>query len=385
MNISESDYGLYIHIPFCVSKCSYCAFYSVKYNSLQIQSYLNALSLELNFLPFIPNRPSTIYLGGGTPSLIEIENLYKLFDNLCVDLSSSNEISIEVNPATISKEKIIRYKDLGINRISVGVQSLDDNELKLLSRIHNRKDVLDTLDILFSQGIENVSVDLIYGIPSQTTTSLEKTIYTLLDNFPIKHISTYNLNYEQGTKFYEQLENNLITPIDENLEVEMYKSIQDICENYGLLQYELSSFAKDNFKCIHNMLYWNNQPYIGLGASAHSFIPKLNYRWSNISDVVLYIDNLINNLSPIATQEYLGDRELIEERIMLSLRLIDGLDLKLFEQEFQFNLEDYLPSKLIANKFLEIAENKLRIPKDKLFLSNEIISELLIGIRHPDY
>ena len=369
--------GLYIHFPFCRSKCPYCAFYSEIYSQHLVSSFLVALPHEVALLPFHPTNIETIYLGGGTPSLIPELELAELLKNIQMNLSSVEEFTIEVNPATITPQKLNTYKALGINRISLGVQSLDDEELKFLGRIHSPSDAMKSLELIFKAGFENVSTDLIYGIPSQDERTFKHSLTELLNNFPLTHLSVYLLGYEEGTPLYEHLKAKSVVQMNEEQEEKLYRVAQELISSSELEQYEVSSFARPGYACKHNIGYWRCLSYIGLGPSSHSFWSPVDVRWANIKDVKGYISLVTKEQRPIAFQEKLGKRERMEEFIILGLRLTEGISTDTFRELFKQELLDLIPEHLISNGFLVIDDDRVKIPADRMFISNEIIGEAI--------
>ena len=335
-----------------------------------------SLPQEAKLSPVVPTNIETVYLGGGTPSLIPSCELEALVKNLGYDLSDVQEFTIEVNPATIDIEKLTVYHSLGINRISLGVQSLDDRGLKFLGRIHSSVDAIKSLKLIFNAGFENVSVDLIYGIPGQTLQSFEKTLTTLLEHFPLTHLSAYLLSYEPGTPLFKRLKEGQIERMSEQKEERLYNLLQDITSSYGLKQYEVSSFARSGYICKHNIKYWKGESYLGLGPSAHSFFARANLRWANVKDIKGYIRLISRGERPIEFEEKLGRREQLEEFIMLALRMVDGISCKLFETKFKRDINNLIPESLISRQFLKRENGNLKIPLNKMFVSDEIIGEI---------
>ncbi len=373
-------WGLYIHFPFCLAKCPYCAFYSEIYQEPLVSSYLVALPQEVGLLPNLPAQPETIYLGGGTPSLIPLPELEALLKALPFDLSRVKEFTIEANPATIDAESLEGYKLLGINRISLGVQSLQPDELKFLGRIHTPEEAIKSLELIFKAGYNNVSADIIYGIPSQTPRSFRETVVKLLKDFPLTHLSVYLLSYEEGTPLYRRLKEGRIKRMSEAEEEELYHLARELTGIWGLEQYEVSSFARPGYACKHNICYWRGKPYIGLGPSAHSFLPQFNLRWGNIRDVKAYIQLVSRGKRPVEYEERLGGRERLEEFIMLGLRMIEGISIELLEAKFGRDINSLIPKYLITNGFLKVEDGRVKISPDKMFISDEIVSEIIKGI-----
>jgi oxygen-independent coproporphyrinogen-3 oxidase len=369
--------GLYIHIPFCERKCFYCDFYSITNLSLS-QSFFEALSQELLlYSEQFKNRDiKTIYFGGGTPSVIEphyIEHLLNEISKHC-SVNSECEITIECNPNSINSDKLTHYKNIGINRISLGVQSFDDTELIFLQRLHNANEAKNVIELVHTL-FDNVSVDLIYAIPNSNLETVRNNLTELLA-FKPKHISAYGLIYENNTRLTKANINGEFKRIDEELNTEMYMLVMSCLQNNGYLHYEVSNYCLPNFEARHNDNYWNHTEYIGLGPSAHSFVN--NKRYSNYYDIQKYISSLRLNTSPIEFEEALTDDMLFEEYIFLGLRS-KGIDLKKINTKFKI---DFLNNKkniitLLLNDGYLIIENDFIKLTDKGFLiCDEICSKL---------
>ncbi|MBN1754569.1 radical SAM family heme chaperone HemW [bacterium] len=377
--------ALYIHIPFCIRKCKYCAFYSVPYQENLVSYYIRALSKEIEFYRkhLSESEIVSVYIGGGTPSLISPDSLEEIIVKIkkYTCLSPGIEFTIEVNPKTLSSESASRYRSLGINRCSVGIQSLNDNELKVLGRPHDAQEAMQCLNLLMASQWENISVDLIYGIPDQTLKSWGATL-KLIGGYDIHHISTYCLSYEPGTALNKNKENNQLQPLSPELEEEMYFFMVDHIQDYGYEHYEISSFARTpEFYSRHNINYWLGNPYLGFGPAAVSTIDDKGRltRHTNYSDLDKYIKQLERGQLPVQSMEILEQTEQINEYIMLHLRLIEGLSLAEFERKFSLSFQEYAGESLkylLDDGFLEFKNNYIRIPSSKLFISNSIISEL---------
>ena len=328
--------GIYIHIPFCQKKCGYCDFYSVTDLSARTQ-FLNALHQEFLLLArrIHPGTTfDTIYLGGGTPSLLtpfEIENilhqLYTIFK-----ISTNVEITLEANPGVIEEDMFDDFKQAGINRLSIGVQSFDNSELEFLDRIHTSEQAVKSIYSAQDAGFDNYSIDLIFAQPGQTVESWTNSLQKAFELKP-KHISAYNLIYEEGTPFHQRLLSGDIIPHPETEEILFWETTQNLMIENGFHPYEVSNYATDeNYYSRHNIKYWTHTPYLGFGPSAHSFWE--NQRWSNVRSVEQYISNLHERKQPLDHLEVLDGPTLEFEHIFLSLRTYQGLDLDLFEQKF---------------------------------------------------
>ena len=374
--------GLYIHIPFCNKKCDYCDFVSYSMDRKAQQLYLEALFTEIDMMKrkFYDRVFDSIFIGGGTPSIVYegfiaslARKIYSSFHFL-----EKTEFTIEVNPSSFTREKFLEYVQAGVNRISVGVQCIDEKLLREHGRIQSMENIEDTFKMLNSSQFPNINSDVMIGLPGQTVNSVMDTIdYLLKQN--IKHISTYTLQIERHTMLYSKLRKGKISPMNDKTMVAIYNQINKTLEKAGFVRYEISNYAKPGFECKHNLKYWDDEvSYLGLGVAAHSYID--GYRYYNTKRLDTYIDNLNEGKSPIYSREYVSDEERRTERIMLSLRTKKGLDLEKFKKDFN---EDILRSrsdiikKMTDKKMIEVKDNFLRIKDDYFAVSNSIIVELI--------
>ena len=374
--------GLYIHIPFCNKKCDYCDFVSYSMDRKAQQLYLEALFTEIDMMKskFYDRVFDSIFIGGGTPSIVYegfiaslARKIYSSFHFL-----EKTEFTIEVNPSSFTREKFLEYVQAGVNRISVGVQCIDEKLLREHGRIQSMENIEDTFKMLNSSQFPNINSDVMIGLPGQTVNSVMDTIdYLLKQN--IKHISTYTLQIERHTMLYSKLRKGKISPMKDKTMVAIYNQINKTLEKAGFVRYEISNYAKPGFECKHNLKYWDDEvSYLGLGVAAHSYID--GYRYYNTKRLDTYIDNLSEGKSPIYSREYVSDEERRTERIMLSLRTKKGLNLEKFKKDFN---EDLLRSrsdiikKMTDKKMIEVKDNFLRIKDDYFAVSNSIIVELI--------
>jgi oxygen-independent coproporphyrinogen-3 oxidase len=364
---------LYIHIPFCVQKCVYCDFFSVPYDEKLVSAYIPALCRELSLKKGPAESLKTVYIGGGTPSLLSVECFTRLsrclLDNFSLD--DSAEISVEANPGTITESKINGMLSTGVNRLSVGVQSFNDIELQALGRIHTSKDSLRSLELIKRAGADNFSIDLIYGIPGQTMESWRASISKALEFSPA-HISTYELTPEENTPLYRLIESGKIKMPDEELVLEMYNYIIDFLTGCGYEHYEISNFALPAFKCVHNLNYWNRGEYIGAGAGAHSFVSGV--RSMNTKDIRNYVENL--NQGKLAETWFakVTNEDALKELIFLGLRKTEGINTM---KAAKLGLRLSAAGKgLIDEGYLEIENNHLRLTRKGIVISNTIIVRL---------
>ena len=331
--------GIYIHIPFCMQKCYYCDFCSYA-GKLEMQNkYINSLLKEIDE---IKNKNeyqiNTIYIGGGTPSVIDAELIQKLIKkiNSSFNISNSAEVTIEVNPGTVNEEKIKKYKESGINRISIGLQSAKDELLKVIGRIHNYNDFENAYNIIAESGFSNINVDVMIGLPSQTIEDVEDTINKIIRKNPT-HISVYSLIVEPGTIIESMINSGKYKLPDEDVERKMYWLVKHVLEQNGYIQYEISNFAKEGFKSKHNSDCWEQKEYIGLGAAAHSYINATRY--SNTSNLEEYIENIEKNQfsKNIKIHEKQDKVDMMKEYMIIGLRKISGINVNRFMQKFNCN------------------------------------------------
>lgn len=367
--------GIYVHIPFCKQRCIYCDFYSTSLHAL-IDDYVDAVITEASMRPC--NGVSTVYLGGGTPSQLSCSQISRLIMGLrsVYDMDSLEEFTVEVNPDDVTKEYIDLLKSMGVNRISMGVQSFVDAELVTINRRHDADGAIKAVEVIRDSGIDNVSIDLIYGIPGQTMKSWEASIATALKLMP-EHLSAYNLSYEHGTKLWQMRERGELKETDEETCVEMYKLLSGMLKNAGYNHYEISNYCLPGFHSRHNSSYWDGTPYVGLGASAHSYDGSL--RSYNCPSVKEYIKEIKANRRP-ATTETLEWWEKYDEVIMVALRTSRGLDLKKISSEFGESKLDYLLScsrKYIDNGMLLLKDDFLQVSEDAFMMSDAIIRDLM--------
>lgn len=384
MAIKEARGGVYVHVALCKSKCIYCDFYSeVCKSDTDWKRYVNALLNEFKSrrAELAGMNEITLYIGGGTPSLLPSDLLTELiagirkisFDN--VDSLKIIETTIEVNPDDVSVERAKTWRDAGVDRVSMGVQSLNDNELRKIGRRHNALAAQNAYKVLVDI-FDNVSLDLMFGLPGQTLDSLSSTIDAFIKMRP-QHISAYSLMYEERTAITRLRDAGKIEEADENLSIEMFRMINDRLKKAGYLRYEISNYALPGFESKHNSAYWNRTPYIGLGPSAHSFDGDRRRRW-NVADIRKYL-NGVGSKEDWFEIETLTDTEIAEEYIMTGLRTAEGIDLRHYEEMFGKKAVDQLvekAQKLIKTGLLEHGKDSLRLTDAGVMISDEIIVEL---------
>ena len=358
----------YIHIPFCDNICTYCDFCKRYYNKKYIIDYLNSLEKEIDSL-YKGEELESIYIGGGTPSSLDINELELLFKIINKFKRSSNcSITIEANFESIDYNKLDLFKENGVNRISFGLESINDNNLKLMGRVLDRDKVKDIIDYCKKIGINDINLDLIYALPNEDISLLEKDLDFIL-SLDVTHISTYSLIIEEHTILYI----NGINNISEELDSDMYEYICNKLKSNNYIHYEISNFCRKGYESIHNMCYWKNKEYYGFGLGASSYID--DRRIINTK----YLSRYINN-NYIDSYEELSIKDRQEYEIILNLRIKDGIDLDEFYNKYNIKLEDiYNYFDLVKEGLLELNNNHLYINEDKWYISNSIIVKLLEG------
>ncbi len=364
--------SLYIHIPFCESKCYYCDFCSGVYKSETVQQYVAALIDEVK-QSRIPDEIETVFIGGGTPSSIDSAHIGKIMDAVYsnYNLSARAEISIECNPNSATAQKLLDYKSMGINRVSLGVQTTSDTLLRAIGRLHTSKDFERAAEHI-SQNFTNYNFDLMLGLPNQTARDVETTLRDVL-KFAPPHVSAYSLILEEGTPLYKMVSQNILSLPSEDETIALYDLTCQTLQANGLPRYEISNFAKPNHECAHNLNYWACGEYLGFGLSAHSY--KNGVRYASTPLMKNYLSGTHR-----AFEEKLTPLEQQEEMIMLSLRLERGLNLKTFEQKFARNLlvDKQREIEILQSENLIIIENDvLKIAPNAFYVSNAIISRLI--------
>ena len=364
--------SIYLHIPFCKKRCTYCNFFSTTTLEKQEQ-YVSALLKEIELRKDYISNPTTIYLGGGTPSTLSHAHLDKIFTALDknFNLSKVEEVTIECNPDDLNKDYIKGLRSLPINRLSMGIQTFAEEELKVLGRRHNASNAIKAVEDVYNSGIENISIDLMYALPNQTLKTWEENLDTAL-NLPISHISAYHLSYEEDTPLYKL--RNLA--FDEEKSLEFFNILREKTAEKGFEHYEISNWAKDGKYSKHNTAYWQNKPYLGIGAGAHSF--NLQERRWNFSSLSEYINGVLSG-KEYSENEILTSEDKYNDLIITALRTKWGLDINLIEPKYlkHFHAE---AEKFIKENHLQITpEGKAILTHSGIFISDYIMRELIVG------
>lgn len=366
--------GIYIHIPFCKSRCNYCDFFSST-NIKEKTHYVNLLSKELTQRKnYLSNQPiETLYWGGGTPSLLTAQELEKLFIQLEKDYGSLRkniEITLEANPDDLSNEFLSSIGHLPFNRISIGIQSFHDTELRFLNRRHDAQSAIQAVLNCRHQGFNNISIDLMYGLPGQNLKSWEASIRQAVD-LPIQHLSAYHLIYEEGTRLHTLLDAGKVNPVKEGMSVRMFEMLIQLVENAGFEQYEISNFAKPGFHSQHNSSYWDGTHYLGIGAAAHSYNGK-SRQWNK---------NVIENYLDYAPEiEFIDSKTAYNDFIITRLRTMQGIAIEELKTSFGEEKKQYLlfqAHQPIHNGLLEIQNGYLRLTRRGIFVSDGLMSDLM--------
>ena len=346
---------LYIHIPFCRKKCSYCDFYSTLYSVSLASEYIDILCSQIKELK---EKFSTIYIGGGTPSVLTRGLLVKLLKSLRPLANEAVEFTVEVNPESLTNDKLKLFVDQGLNRISIGVQSFYDDRLKKLGRLHSSKDAKAAVLATRKQGIDNISIDLIFGVWDESIEDWQNEL-KMAAKLPIKHISTYSLTYENKTALWDRLKKGEVTPLEDEDTARMYQLAIDYLPKLGFNHYEVSNFAKARFRCRHNLSYWDNSPYVGLGPSAVSYLGGV--RAKNTPDLKDYIDKFKRGKSLAVFKEKLSPKRRAKETAALKIRTKPGIKFKEFKEKTGFDfldLEGDTIKEFINNGYLRYQKKK---------------------------
>lgn len=375
--------GLYVHIPFCATRCSYCGFYSTTKLDLQdryVDSLCREIALRKEYLSSYSTDSKaantiirTIYIGGGTPSQLSRYSLEKLFHAIDTYLECSpEEVTMEVNPDDVTNDLAETISALHINRISMGAQTFDDNRLKFLNRRHKSFQVERAIDILHEHGVGNISIDLMFGFPGQTCDSWKEDVRRAI-SLDIQHISAYSLMYEEGTRLYRMLKENMIKEIDEEVSLNMYNELIIILCGAGYEHYEISNFAKKGYRALHNSSYWHDIPYLGIGAAAHSY--NIKSRQWNVSDINKYIESISHDTVPFTFESIDADTH-YNDIVTTELRTSEGIDLsRLADKYVQYIVKQ--AARHVADKTVDINDGHLKLTREGLYISDMIMSDLM--------
>ncbi|ENH97522.1 coproporphyrinogen III oxidase [Gracilibacillus halophilus YIM-C55.5] len=373
--------SVYIHIPFCEKICHYCDFVKFFYDEKMADEYLDALHNEMATTIQQPKQKvQTIFVGGGTPTALNIQQLQRLVDmvDTYFDVSAADEYSFEANPGDLDQEKIKILKTAGVNRISMGVQDFDDQMLETLGRLHRVKDVYQNVNDLTKHGLTNISIDLMYSLPQQTLEGFNRTLDEALQ-FDLPHYSAYSLQIEPKTIFYQRYMKGNLTKPPEEMEAKMYDSLKKAMNEYGVHQYEISNFAKPGYESKHNLTYWNNQYYYGFGAGAHGYLP--GERIINIRPFPAYVNEAKHSGKPVLHREPITKKEEIEEELFLGLRKQKGVSLDSFQEKYNYTVDQLYQrelDKLKERGWIEEQDRHIRLTDQGMLFGNEVFAAFLL-------
>ena len=375
--------SLYLHIPFCEKKCVYCDFYSIE-NFSPMEDFLKALHHEIDLYSEFGKKATyeTIFFGGGTPSLLTPKQLEDILSHLqsVFPIEQGAEITVETNPGTVTREKLAAYRSMGVNRLSIGIQSFHDDELKFLSRIHNSTQAVECIQFVRDVGFDNLSIDLIYALPDQSKERWEANLKRAVA-LETNHISAYGLIVEDNTPLARMVSARTVSPKPTDEEAEFYEFTMDFLDAHGFEHYEVSNYAKPGFRSRHNYNYWCHENYISFGPSAHSFWKEEGRakRWFNLANLSHYCSYLNENKLPLLTEEFLTREQLMTEKVFLGLRS-DGLNLKKLYTEFEVvasSLHHSIIPTLIEGGSATLENDILRLTSRGYLLCDEICVRLL--------
>ena len=383
--MDKNEIGIYIHIPFCMKKCFYCDFVSYANKEDMIEKYIKALEKEIKIKAEENKllKINTIYIGGGTPSFIDSKHIVYIINAIkeSFNVKENAEITIEVNPGTVTKNKLEDYIKCGINRISIGLQTTNNELLKQIGRIHTYEQFLETYNLIRMVGFNNINVDLMLALPNQTIKDLEDSLNKVIMLKP-EHISVYSLILEEKTKLYDLVESGKLELLDESIERNMYWKVKNILEQNGYKHYEISNFAKQGYESKHNLNCWNQEEYLGMGVAAHSYLN--NKRYSNTENLEQYINKLLeeegikNDIVTVHEEQTLEDKQ--KEYMLLGLRKIEGVKISDFKNKFVQN-PIYIfrkeLDKLVKEDLIQVEDNNIKLTKKGLDLANLVFEEFV--------
>ncbi|GAB2558780.1 radical SAM family heme chaperone HemW [Gracilibacillus alcaliphilus] len=371
----------YIHIPFCEKICHYCDFTKFFYDEQMADDYLIALENEIKTYIQRPKQPmKTIFVGGGTPTALNNKQLTQLVTMIDTffDVAAVEEYTFEANPGDLTLEKIKILQAYGVNRISMGVQDFDDKMLEKLGRLHRSKDVYQNVNDLINAGISNISIDLMYSLPSQTLQHFEQSLEEALQ-FDLPHYSAYSLQIEPKTIFYQRYLQGKLSKPPEEIEADMYQLLRDRMREKGIQQYEISNFSRPGFESKHNLVYWNNQYYYGFGAGSHGYLP--GERIINLRPFPKYVEQAKQTGKPVLHVEPIGRKEQIEEEMFLGLRKSQGVPLVDFKRKYDLSIQEIYGKELdqlVERGWLHLDDQFIRLTEEGKPFGNEVFQSFLI-------
>lgn len=373
--------AVYFHIPFCEHICYYCDFNKVLLKGQPVDRYLDAMELEMtNTVKRYGERTmKTAFVGGGTPTALNLQQTETFLEAIerTFRFAQNYEFTFEANPGNLDREKLTLLKRGGVNRLSIGVQSFQTDLLQTIGRTHSPADAIDTVNLAHSVGFENISIDLMFGLPGQTTDMFIESLERALD-LPITHLSAYSLQIEPQTIFYNLKNRGELQLPSDDTEADMYEYLIETMEKHGFYQYEISNFAKPGFESKHNLTYWNNEQYYGIGAGAHSYVNEVRY--ANIKPIKKYMSRVFEEGFPYIEENKLSKKEQMEEELIMGLRKMDGVSKSLFCKKYGDSLMNVFGSEvdlLLSKGLLQDNGEYLSLTKRGLFLGNEVFQSFL--------
>ena len=388
--------GLYVHIPFCVKKCKYCDFNSYKMDIDSKKRYIEDLKIEMELYSnklYKDNKYknkeccslnkndkiTSIFVGGGTPSILTSDEIREVFISIkeMFDIDENAEITIECNPGTLTLEKLKTMKEIGINRLSIGLQAIQEKHLNFIGRIHTYEEFEKNYKDALSVGFKNINVDLMYSLPNQTLCDWKETLEKVVHLNPT-HISAYSLILEEGTELYNMYESNKFELIDENVDIEMYEYTINYLKSKGYNQYEISNYSKEGYNCEHNILYWECEHYIGIGAGASGYINE--NRYNNVESLEDYHLSLVKREKPIQENEILSKKDMIEEKIFMGLRMNKGIKFEDFKKKFGIDFREKYNKQiemLLARKLINQSFEGIQLTQKGREISNSVFIEFM--------
>lgn len=375
---NKKELSLYIHIPFCKQKCFYCDFPSYASIDYLREDYVKALCKEIEEKA-INYKIKSIFIGGGTPSYLETKEIAKLLKTISkLDLEEGLEFTMECNPGALAEEKLKTMIDGGVNRISMGLQAVQNSLLKDIGRIHTFKEFTENFNLARKVGFKNINVDLMFGLPNQSFDEWKESL-EIISSLNPEHISAYSLIVEEGTAFYKLWEKNkLILPSEED-ERRMYSETKEILKAKGYHQYEISNYSKEGYECYHNKVYWESKNYLGVGSASTSFID--GKRIKNIENVKAYIDGIMDDKSIVLEENENSKEDNIEEFVFMGLRMIEGISKEEFKRRFKLDIYEIYSKEIkknIENGLLLEVGDRLKLTEKGIEFSNSVMSDFIL-------
>jgi len=371
--------GIYIHIPFCKTKCIYCDFYSVTKRDDSIENFVDCMvkEIKLNKTRLKNTTYDTIFFGGGTPSVLTENQLGKILNALYkfYNIDEDAEVTLECNPGEITFEKLSHFRKIGINRLSIGFQSFSEKNLKFLGRLHSSEQSISTFNHARKAGFDNINIDLIYDIPKQKLKEWKNDLF-LGTSLEPEHISAYSLTVEKNTALHSMIKNKTVIMPSEEVDKKMFLSTINYLEQKNYMHYEISNFSKKNKKCKHNLHYWRLEPYLAFGPGAHGFDGIK--RWWNKKSIDYYLNKLENNELPIESEEILSPKDAFNETIMNGLRLIEGAKIKKLNSYLDMDIKEHLEPYMEKWPYINNNGKNLTVKKEGLLFTDEIITDLFL-------